>query len=56
LRKKTLVERILIDPATFAITFYDATGHGGAKGAGPKGHPSFLLISTYVLFALHPSF
>ena len=26
LRKKTLVERILIDPATFAITLYDSAG------------------------------
>jgi DNA sulfur modification protein DndD len=46
LRKLTLVERILIDPATFAITLFDATGHGVAKQRLSEGEKQIFAIAV----------
>jgi ABC-type transport system involved in cytochrome c biogenesis ATPase subunit len=46
LRKNNLVERILIDPASFAITHYDATGHGLAKQRLSDGEKQIFAIAV----------
>jgi len=46
LRKQTLVERILIDPATFAITLYDATGQPIAKQRLSEGEKQIFAIAV----------
>jgi DNA sulfur modification protein DndD len=46
LRKQTLVERIIIDPSTFGITLYDATGHAIAKQRLSEGEKQIFAISV----------
>jgi len=46
LRKQTLVERILIDPATFAITLFDAAGQALAKQRPSEGEKQIFAISV----------
>ena len=46
LRKQTLVERILIDPATFAITLYDEAGQAIAKQRLSEGEKQIFAISV----------
>ena len=46
LRKKTLVERILIDPADFAITLYDASGWELTKQRLSEGEKQIFAISV----------
>src|SRR4051794_16515106 len=41
LRKQTLVEGIIIDPATFAITLYDQAGQALAKQRLSEGRSRF---------------
>jgi hypothetical protein len=42
----TLVERILIDPATFALTLFDAAGHGIAKQRLSEGEKQIFAIAV----------
>jgi DNA sulfur modification protein DndD len=44
-RKKTLVERILIDPTTFAITLYDTGGHALPRRRLSEGEKQIFAIS-----------
>ena len=44
-RKQTLVERILIDPATFAVTLYDNTGQALSKQRLSEGEKQIFAIS-----------
>lgn len=44
--KKTMVERILIDPATFAITLYDAAGRELPKHRLSEGEKQIFAISV----------
>ena len=46
LRKKSMVERILIDPATFAITLYDRAGQALAKERLSEGEKQIFAISV----------
>ncbi len=46
LRKQTLVERILIDPTTFAITLCDATGQALTKQRLSEGEKQIFAISV----------
>jgi DNA sulfur modification protein DndD len=46
LRKQTLVERIFIDPATFAITLHDAFGRALAKQRLSEGEKQIFAISV----------
>jgi DNA sulfur modification protein DndD len=46
LRKKALVERITIDPATFAITLYDETGRAVAKQRLSEGEKQIFAIDV----------
>jgi DNA sulfur modification protein DndD len=46
LRKETLVERILIDPATFAITLYDRAGQALAKQRLSEGEKQIFAIAV----------
>ena len=46
LRKQTLVERILIDPATFAITLYDSTGYAIPKQRLSEGEKQIFAIAV----------
>jgi DNA sulfur modification protein DndD len=46
LRKQTLVERIIIDPATFAITLYDMAGQAIAKQRLSEGEKQIFAISV----------
>ena len=46
LRKKSMVERILIDPATFAITLYDRAGHALSKERLSEGEKQIFAISV----------
>lgn len=46
LRKQTLVERIIIDPSTFAITLYDMTGQAIAKQRLSEGEKQIFAISV----------
>jgi DNA sulfur modification protein DndD len=46
LRKQTLVERILIDPVTFAITLYDSAGQAIAKQRLSEGEKQIFAISV----------
>jgi DNA sulfur modification protein DndD len=46
LRKQTLVERILIDPAAFAITLYDDAGQAIAKERLSEGEKQVFAISV----------
>jgi DNA sulfur modification protein DndD len=46
LRKRTLVERILIDPATFAITLFDETGQAITKQRLSEGEKQIFAISV----------
>jgi DNA sulfur modification protein DndD len=46
LRKQTLVERILIDPTTFAITLYDETGQAITKQRLSEGEKQIFAISV----------
>ncbi|MBY0526822.1 MAG: DNA sulfur modification protein DndD [Gemmataceae bacterium] len=46
LRKQSLVERIWIDPATFAITLYDSSGHAIAKQRLSEGEKQIFAISV----------
>lgn len=46
LRKRTLVERILIEPSTFAITLYDKDGHELAKQRLSEGEKQIFAISV----------
>jgi DNA sulfur modification protein DndD len=46
LRKQTLVERILIDPSTFAITLYDVTGQAITKQRLSEGEKQIFAISV----------
>jgi DNA sulfur modification protein DndD len=45
LRKKTLVERILIDPGSFAITLYDAEGHDLPRERLSEGEKQIFAVS-----------
>jgi DNA sulfur modification protein DndD len=45
LRKQTLVERILIDPETFAITLYDAAGQALARQRLSEGEKQIFAVS-----------
>ena len=45
LRKQTLVEQILIDPATFAITLYDAAGNALARQRLSEGEKQIFAIA-----------
>jgi len=45
LRKQTLVEQILIDPGTFAITLYDATGGALARQRLSEGEKQIFAIA-----------
>ncbi len=51
LRKKSMVERILIDPGTFAITLYDSAGGALSKERLSEGEKQVFAIS--VLWGLH---
>jgi DNA sulfur modification protein DndD len=44
-RKQTLVERILIDPATFAVTLYDGAGHALPRQRLSEGEKQIFAIS-----------
>jgi DNA sulfur modification protein DndD len=46
LRKKSMVERILIDPATFAITLFDREGHALAKERLSEGEKQIFAIAV----------
>jgi DNA sulfur modification protein DndD len=46
LRKQTLVERIVIDPATFNITVYDGTGQAIARQRLSEGEKQIFAISV----------
>jgi DNA sulfur modification protein DndD len=46
LRKQSLVERIVIDPATFAITVYDQAGQAIAKQRLSEGEKQIFAISV----------
>ncbi len=46
LRKQTLVERITIDPATFAITLFDQAGQSLAKQRLSEGEKQIFAISV----------
>jgi DNA sulfur modification protein DndD len=46
LRKQTLVERVVIDPATFAITLYDAGGQALAKQRLSEGEKQIFAIAV----------
>jgi DNA sulfur modification protein DndD len=46
LRKQSLVERIIIDPATFAITLYDQAGQAIAKQRLSEGEKQIFAISV----------
>ena len=46
LRKQTLVERIVIDPATFSITLFDSTGYAIPKQRLSKGEKQIFAISV----------
>jgi DNA sulfur modification protein DndD len=46
LRKQTLVERILIDPATFGITLYDSTGYAIPKQRLSEGEKQIFAIAV----------
>jgi len=46
LRKQTLVERIVIEPTTFAITRYDATAQAIAKQRLSEGEKQIFAISV----------
>jgi len=46
LRKKTMVERILIDPGTFAITLYDSAGGALSKERLSEGEKQIFAISV----------
>ena len=46
LRKKSMVERILIDPATFAITLYDRAGQALAKERLSEGEKQIFAIAV----------
>jgi DNA sulfur modification protein DndD len=46
LRKQTLVERIIIDPSTFAITLYDMEGQAIAKQRLSEGEKQIFAISV----------
>ena len=46
LRKKTLVNRLNIDPETFAITLYDDQGHAIAKQRLSEGEKQIFAISV----------
>jgi DNA sulfur modification protein DndD len=45
LRKRTLVERILIDPVTFAITLYDTAGNALRRQRLPEGEKQIFAIA-----------
>lgn len=45
LRKQTLVEQVLIDPATFAITLYDAAGNALARQRLSEGEKQIFAIA-----------
>jgi DNA sulfur modification protein DndD len=45
LRKQTLVERILIDPATFAVTLYDGAGQALSRQRLSEGEKQIFAIS-----------
>jgi DNA sulfur modification protein DndD len=44
-RKKTLVERILIDPASFAVTLFDAAGHALPRQRLSEGEKQIFAIA-----------
>jgi DNA sulfur modification protein DndD len=46
LRKQTMVERIHIDPATFAITLYNEAGHALSKERLSEGEKQIFAISV----------
>src|SRR5260221_13214030 len=46
LRKQTLVERIVIDPATFSITLFDSTGYAFPKQRLSEGEEQIFAISV----------
>jgi DNA sulfur modification protein DndD len=46
LRKQTLIERISIDPATFAITLYDRAGQAIAKQRLSEGEKQIFAIAV----------
>ena len=46
LRKQSLVERIIIDPTTFAITLYDPAGQAIAKQRLSEGEKQIFAISV----------
>jgi len=46
LRKQTMVERIHIDPATFAITLYNESGHALSKERLSEGEKQIFAISV----------
>lgn len=46
LRKQTLVEQIMIDPQTFAITLYGSDGQAIAKQRLPEGEKQIFAISV----------
>jgi DNA sulfur modification protein DndD len=46
LRKKSMVERILIDPGTFAVTLHDRAGHSLSKERLSEGEKQILAISV----------
>jgi DNA sulfur modification protein DndD len=46
LRKQSMVERILIDPASFAITLYDRAGHALSKERLSEGEKQIFAISV----------
>lgn len=46
LSKKTLVERVLIDPETFAITLFDSDGHAVPKQRLSEGEKQIFAISV----------
>jgi DNA sulfur modification protein DndD len=44
-RKQTLVERIDVDPATFAVTLFDAAGHGLRRQRLSEGEKQIFAIA-----------
>ena len=45
LRKQTLVERILIDPATFGVTLYDGAGHALPRQRLSEGEKQIFAVA-----------
>src|SRR5438105_8144581 len=55
LRKQTLVERILIDPGTFAITLYDTAGNSLLRQRLSEGEKQIFAIAMLWGLALASS-